>query len=301
MTPAALIAEIKGNSLDDGPGIRSVVFFKGCPLACVWCHNPEAKRTGAELSFDADACRGALDCLPVCTEGALDRERPGFVDRNRCTLCGRCVEACPSGAFEVVGAPFDAEEIVAGLRRFEPFYRASGGGVTLSGGEPTLFMEEASELLKALKSRGIHTLLETCGHFPLRRYTDLIEPYLDQVYVDVKVIDDDAHREHCGTSNRVILDNVVALHQRAADGGVPILARIPLVPGITATDENLRAAAAFFRDHGIDRVALLAYNPLWTSKAGKLGTAVEYDRATWMTPDDVAHCRSFFEGMEVVA
>ncbi|MFA5786398.1 MAG: glycyl-radical enzyme activating protein [Actinomycetota bacterium] len=297
----ALIVEVKGNSLDDGPGIRSVVFFKGCPLDCVWCHNPEAKRLDREIAFDRSRCRGTLACVEACEPRALDRSSPEFVDRTRCTLCGRCVEACPFGAFEIVGRALDVEEIVSTAARYEAFYRASGGGVTLSGGEPMLFPEEAGALLRRLKERGIHTLLETCGLFSLDRYTALAEPHLDQVYFDLKIADDAEHRRWCGTSNRTILSNFRELRRRADAGGVPVLPRVPLVPNITATAANLRAIAALLRESAAGEVALLAYNPLWGDKARKLGAAVGVDRTTWMSREELDWCRSFFDGIRITS
>lgn len=299
-TSRALLTELKGNSLDDGPGIRSVVFFKGCPLACVWCHNPETKRIGAELSFDAKRCLGALACIGVCDRNALDRARDGFVDREACDVCGRCVDACPSGAFEIVGRPFDVDQIVDTISRYQPFYAASGGGVTLSGGEPMIFPDEAGELLRRLKERGIHTLLETCGLFSMQRYTALAEPYLDQVYMDIKILDEADHLKWCGTSNRTILDNFRTLIARARAGGVPVLARVPLVPDITATDANLAAIAGFLRDAGAEEVSLLQYNPLWIEKSSKIGARAEVDRTTWMTAEEVARCRAHFDGFRIV-
>ena len=296
----ALVAEVKGNSLDDGPGIRSVVFFKGCPLACVWCHNPETKRTRQELSFDPERCRGALDCIEACELGALVRSLPGFVDRERCDLCMRCVEVCPSGALEAVGRPFDADDIVASLSRYERFYRVSGGGVTLSGGEPTVYMADAGVLAARLRGLGIHVLLETSGHFALERYTELLEPHLDQVYFDLKLLDDSEHRQHCGISNRVILKNFRELHRRALDGGVAVLPRVPLVPGITATEHNLAAIAGFLRRNHATRVSLLPYNPLWGEKSRKLGDAPSLEITSWMSAEELDVCRSHFEGFELV-
>ena len=141
-----LILDIKGNSLDDGPGIRSVIFFKGCPLACTWCHNPESKRFEAEISFDAKACIGCDACLSACPQDALSRDNPFFIDRRRCDLCFRCIDACHSGALSRVGQEMGIAEIVARVLDYKPFYDTSGGGVTLSGGEPTVYMDFASPI-----------------------------------------------------------------------------------------------------------------------------------------------------------
>jgi pyruvate formate lyase activating enzyme len=297
---APLLLEIKASSLDDGPGIRSVVFFKGCPLACDWCHNPEAGSALAELSFDPKACVGARDCLAVCAPRALDPARPGFVDRERCTRCFACVDACPSGAFERVGRAASVEEIVERLARYAPFHASSGGGVTLSGGEPTLHAELCGELAAALHARGTHVLLETCGHFELESYLARIDPFVDQIYFDLKILGDEAHRRFCGTSNARALANLRALVARANRGETNVLPRIALIPERTATDENLAAAGAFLRAIGAPRVALLEYNPLWHEKARKLGGEPRYARATWMSAEEKARARGWFGGIEVV-
>jgi pyruvate formate lyase activating enzyme len=294
-----LIVEVKGNSLDDGPGIRTVIFFKGCPLDCDWCHNPEGKTLGAALSFDRAECVGARDCIAACKDGALDPRAPDFVDRAKCTLCFDCVDACPSRALDRVGRPLDVSALVETIQRNEPFYRASGGGVTLSGGEPTLYMDDVSELLRALKARGIHTLLETCGHFALDRYRALIEPFVDQVYFDLKIIDDSDHAKYCGKSNRLILDNFRALMHRSRNGGPALLPRIPLIPDRTVTAPNLKAIAAFLSLAGAREVALLPYNPLWISKASKLGRRPSALPTSFLSPEEISWARSFFAGFAI--
>jgi pyruvate formate lyase activating enzyme len=299
-----LILEIKGNSLDDGPGIRTVVFFKGCPLACSWCHNPESRRVGVEISFDARECVGCDTCIGVCREGALDRSDPGFVDRRKCTLCFECTESCPSGALARVGRPLEVRQVVKQVQRDMPFFKTSGGGVTLSGGEPTLFIDYCSELLASLKELGIQTIVETCGYFDYPDFDRLVYPFADEIYYDLKLFDNQEHRRHCGVSNESILMNFAGLQERVAEGGKPLLPRIPLIPGITATDENLEQLAAFLRGNGVARIALLQYNPLWVEKTAKVGAANPLSgvrgMSTWMSSAEIRRCREIFKGFELV-
>ncbi len=160
-----LITDIEGNSRDDGPGIRSVVFFKGCPLNCFWCHNPESKKTEAELWWDREKCIGCGECIKSCPKGSISRENPFFINRDLCDSCFKCVEVCTSTALRRVGQEMSVDEIVRKVLRYKPFFDNSGGGVTLSGGEPTLHIEFTSALLKKFKKEKIHTLLETAGLF----------------------------------------------------------------------------------------------------------------------------------------
>ena len=298
-----LILEIKGNSLDDGPGIRSVVFFKGCPLSCAWCHNPESKRSGQEISFDAGECMGCDACLEACEEGALDRSRPGFVDRERCTLCFRCADACPSGALSPVGRYMEVGEVLREVEKDLPFFRTSGGGVTLSGGEPTLYMDYARDLLRGLGDMGVHTIVETCGYFDAGEFAEKMLPWTDAVYFDLKLFDPEEHRRHCGAPNGIILENFARLQRAAAEGGFSLLPRIPLVPGITAGEGNLSALASFLRESGAEEVALLPYNPLWFDKGRKIGRESPLQEqaatSTWMKPSEVERCRSFFAGFSL--
>ncbi len=298
-----MILEVKGNSLDDGPGIRTVVFFKGCPLDCAWCHNPEAKRAEEELSFDARECIRCDTCVKVCEEGALGRHHPGYVDRSKCTRCFRCVQTCPAEALTRVGGNMPVDDIVQLALKDVPFFKTSGGGVTLSGGEPAMQMQYASELLQALKQEQVHTLVETSGLFDLERFDRLLYPFTDLLYFDLKLMDEEEHRRYCGVSNRTILDNFRDLFARSLAGGLPLLPRIPLVPGITATDENLSNAADFLRENKVTRLALLAYNPLWIEKNAKIGVdnplALRAEMNRFMSAAELERCRSFFAGFEL--
>ncbi|MBI9085128.1 MAG: glycyl-radical enzyme activating protein [Desulfobacterales bacterium] len=300
-----LILDIRGNSLDDGPGIRTVVFFKGCPLSCIWCHNPESKSAGWEIGFAADECVGCNTCLTLCPEGALARENPYFIDRSRCTLCFTCADACPSGALSRVGSQMPAEEIVRQILRDKPFFDTSGGGVTLSGGEPTRHMGFLSRLLRPLKDKGVHTLLETCGLFDFQRFCQSVLPWTDTVYFDIKLMDAKAHRQYCGAGNDKILDNFEKLAQRFREDRSRLLPRTPLIPDITATEENLTAIAAFLGRAGMDRIQLMAYNPLWLEKNAKIGEYSSHGNdasmATWMSPEKISSCRAIFNNVGIHA
>jgi pyruvate formate lyase activating enzyme len=278
-----LILEIKGNSLDDGPGIRSVVFCKGCPLNCVWCHNPESKKAVAEISFDANTCIDCGSCREVCPQNALSRDNPFYIDRSKCDLCFLCVEACPSGAMEKVGKTMSVDDILKKILPDKPFFDTSGGGVTLSGGEPTLHMNFSSKLLSALKQNNIHTLVETCGFFDLNRFMGMLYPHIDMIYFDIKIIDTASHKKYCGVPNEKILDNFTRLAQTAKNDGKVLLPRTPLIPDITDTEENIKGIAQFLKSRNISDAALLAYNPLWHEKSDKVGVNDPYKNNKIMT------------------
>ena len=293
-----LILEINGNSLDDGPGIRSVVFYKGCPLSCVWCHNPESKKAAAEISFDAKVCINCGACRDVCPEEALSRDNRFYIDRSKCTLCFLCVEACPSGALDRVGKTLSVDNIINKIQLDKPFFDTSGGGVTLSGGEPTLYMEFTSRLLKTLKRHNINTLLETCGYFDTGRFMDTLYPYLDIIYFDIKLIDSIAHKKYCGLPNERILDNFKQISSTVKKDNKILLPRTPLIPDITDTEANIGGIAAFLKNLNITEAALLAYNPLWHEKNDKIGVDDPYKKNKTMTSFSensiVKRCKDIF-------
>ncbi|MGD0279665.1 MAG: glycyl-radical enzyme activating protein [Smithella sp.] len=300
-----LILEIKGNSLDDGPGIRSVVFYKGCPLSCVWCHNPESKKAAVEISFDAKVCINCGSCRDICPEKALALDNRFYIDRSKCTLCFLCVDACPSGALDRVGKTMSVDDIVKKILPDKPFFDVSGGGVTLSGGEPALYMEFTSRLLKALKHYKIHTLLETCGYFDPGKFMDTLYPYLDTIYFDIKIIDSTAHKKHCGLPNEKILDNFKQISDAAKKDHKILLPRTPLIPDMTDTETNISGIAAFLRSLNITEAALLAYNPLWHEKSDKIGVEDPYKKSKVMTSfpenDIVDRCRNIFANAGIIS
>jgi pyruvate formate lyase activating enzyme len=283
-----LILDIKGNSLDDGPGIRSAVFFKGCPLSCVWCHNPESKRIEAELSFDASACIGCGNCRKVCELNALSLNNPYYVDRNRCTLCYKCVDICPAKALTKVGKAMSQDELVKKLISDKPFYDVSNGGVTLTGGEATLCAEWVGELAHKLCDNGINVLLETCGQFDYDKVAQHILPYIKNIYCDIKIFNRENHKKYCGVYNDRILENIRKMWNDRNKYGYDFLPRTPLIPGITDTKENLTEIANFLSELGISKIQLLPYNPTWYSKNDKLGIALcdELKNVTGFQPKD---------------
>ncbi|MFQ5587023.1 MAG: glycyl-radical enzyme activating protein [Thermodesulfobacteriota bacterium] len=298
MEQKALIFDIKRDCSEDGPGIRTTVFFKGCPLSCVWCHNPEGQEKKPELSFRAEACRPSecgAPCVEVCETGCLNLNSTLRVDHSACTRCDRCFDLCPTSALEPAGYRITVQELLYRVVIDRPFYRSTGGGVTLSGGEATMQMEFIHSFLWGLKQEGIHTALETCGFFDMETFRDKVLPFLDLIYYDLKLIDDEASRRHTGRSNRLILENFITLIREA---NIPIVPRIPLVPDITATRDNLTGLAHFLRRHGVDTCSLMPYNPLWHDKAKRLGLTPGYQHTSFMNMESESECADYFYDLQ---
>lgn len=259
MRTLPLIFHIRRGAMDDGPGIRTTVFFKGCPLSCAWCHNPEAISPLPELMVDQDRCLDddCRSCAQSCDNAT-----------GNCTACASCVAACPTLARQVIGQTMAIDELCRLILADRHFYRASGGGVTLSGGEPTMHHDYVTTLLRIMKEEGVGTALQTCGYFDTTRFCDEMLANLDLIYFDLKLADGNLHRIHTGRDNALILKNLAML---AAIAKERLVVRVPLVPGITATENNLSAIASIVRDLGIARWELLPYNPGGLHKRRKLG------------------------------
>lgn len=261
--PLPLICDIHRFALDDGPGIRTTVFLKGCPLSCSWCHNPETMRGEREISIHADRCISCGACRAVCPEAAISYNPAPQIDRSRCTTCGGCGERCPAMAIRMIGREYALDELLELILRDRQFFAASGGGVTFSGGEPALWPEYLSAALQALKTEGLQTAIQTCGMFAYDGFAKNVLPFTDLIMFDIKFIAAAEHQRHTGQANSTILENFRRL-TREAPGKV--LPRVPLVPGITATPGNLREIASFLADLGYLRCDLLPYNPAGSEK-----------------------------------
>ncbi|MFH1117719.1 MAG: glycyl-radical enzyme activating protein [Pseudomonadota bacterium] len=268
MTHSPLIVDIKRYSCEDGPGIRSVVFFKGCPLRCMFCHNPETQRPWMEIAYSEIQCIQCGACSLVCPKGAIDYGYSGRILREKCDRCGKCADACPGNGLRRVGKYLTVESLTEILLKDSSYYHSSGGGVTLSGGECTMFPQYLERLLKSLKASEIHVVLETSGYFDYDTFRRKLLPYLDLVYYDLKLVDLRAHKKFTAASNALILENFRRLIRL---GCVEVMARVPLVPGITATEENLTGLARYVRGAGAGRIMLLPYNPMGIHKYPSLG------------------------------
>ena len=290
MTEKPLIVDIKRNALDDGPGIRTLIFFKGCPLSCVWCQNPEAKSPAIELSFDRDKCIECEMCLTRCEQNAIDFDYEYRIYRNLCNFCGACINVCPNDALSVIGKEYNIEELVKIVLKDKVFFDNSNGGVTLSGGEPLYHMDYVHELLTKLKKNNIHTCIETCGFYNRFKFNELILPYVDLIYFDLKLSNPILHYQYCKVSNEIIRENFEDLLKKNKE----ILPRIPLIPKITTTDENLAALANYLRSLGQFEIALLPYNPLWLDKPAKIGVKPLYTYSEGLTKDEKEKIKAIF-------
>jgi pyruvate formate lyase activating enzyme len=286
-----LIVNIKRNSLDDGPGIRTVIFFKGCPLSCVWCQNPETKTASQEISFEKQNCLKCKECIEECKLGAIDFSNKYRINRELCILCGECINVCKGEALSFIGKEYSTDELITIILKDKPFYDNSGGGITLTGGEPTFHMEYLHDLLKKIKENNIHVCLETCGYYNHETFKKLILPYVDLIYFDLKILLDEMHKRYCRVSNEIIKNNFEELIKQQQ---VEILPRIPLIPKVTATEYNLTDFARYLKSLNITEIGLLPYNPLWLSKNDVIGVTSEYKRSKWMTQKEKFKVKSIF-------
>lgn len=258
----ANLFEIERYALNDGPGIRTLLFFKGCPLSCSWCSNPESQRAKTELFYRIDKCLGCRRCIDACPEGVLTYERGVVIDRNRCKGCGACAEACCTEAISLVGNERSIEEVMEIIRRDEDYYFESGGGVTFSGGEPTMQPEVLEEISRRCRRLHYHTAMETCGYFQWERLSEALN-YIDLFLFDIKHMDDREHRRLTGISNEGILEN----YRRLSESGKELIVRFPAIPGINDDKEHIDALGTFLGEVSPGcRIDVLPYHRLGISK-----------------------------------
>jgi glycyl-radical enzyme activating protein len=284
MSEKAIVFDIQRASLHDGPGIRTTVFLKGCLLECLWCHNPEAVAAKPQLFFHFDKCTLCGDCVKVCEYDvhhvADDRHT---IDYDKCTFCEKCVEVCNSNALKIIGKEMTVDQVMLEVMADFDFYTNSGGGITLSGGEPLLHFTFSLKLLQRCREMGVSTCVETSGFVSEMQFRRFF-PYIDILLFDYKISDSDEHRKYTGVPNESILSNLdLAYH-----AGIPIILRCPVIPGINDTEQHFRQIKALDKKYpDLKGIELLPYHDVGNNKRTSIGVEITLaDLIT--TPPDVA-------------
>lgn len=293
-TKTALVLEIQRMSTEDGPGLRTTVFFKGCSLKCAWCHNPESISMLPQIHWIGSRCIGCRTCLETCPHNALSLTLDGIIiNRKMCDGCGLCVEECPSTALELLGDTWQLAELVKEVLKDRVYFEKSDGGITVSGGEPTMQADFASTFLQQVRAQGVKTALDTCGLCKSRALDKLL-PHVNLVLFDLKEIDPLKHLDFAGSDNHLILENLMHVADYIDTHLYPegLWIRTPLIPGATDTDKNINGIGAWIKthlDHKVKRWELCAFNNLCRDKYARLGLAWRFEDAELLEENHIQH------------
>ncbi len=295
-----LVYNIQRFAIHDGPGIRTLVYMKGCPLRCLWCSSPQSYKMALEILHTELRCQKCGLCVEACPVKVISfsEEEGPKIDRELCTSCGQCVEACPNQALELVGNYMTVDELFQEVNKDSPFYRRSKGGVTMGGGEPTMQHEFVTQFLKKCKQQYIHTAIETCGYVKWEQLEKLLE-YVDLVYFDIKHMGAlVVHKELTGVSNELILENA-----RRASAMRPMIIRIPTVPGYNNSDDNILATARFATELGenLKRIELLPYHKFGTQTYARIGREYKLEDVEPPSDDHMKRLKEIVESCGVRA
>ena len=262
----AIVFDVQRYSLHDGPGIRTIIFLKGCPLKCLWCCNPESQEKQPQVEYYKDDCVGCGTCAQICPNKAISLNGDKItIDKAKCVECGTCADTCPNNALRFVGKAMTAEEVMEQIKSDIRYFRKSGGGITLSGGEPLIWIDFCEEILRQCYDMNIHTAIETTGCVP-REYLERIKDYTDLFLYDIKSIDEERHRRLTGVSNQQILSNIRYLREQ----GKEVIMRIPLIPGCNFLREELESMVELAHELTISEVNIMPYHNLGEVKYEKL-------------------------------
>ena len=291
-----MIFNIKRFSVQDGPGIRTTVFVKGCPLSCPWCSNPESQNPFSEVAHVDALCQKCGRCIDICELKAISFADKGIkIDRGICNNCGKCVQVCPNGALKLFGEELSVEDVFDQIRKDRAYYKNSKGGMTVSGGEPLSKPHFISELLKRCKSSGINTCLDTTGYATPEVLESVVEN-IDLVLYDLKIIDPSLHKEVVGVSNTAILNNAKYI----VDRGIPMIIRIPLVPGLTDTKQNIMDMANFVAELGNNiPVNILPYHRFGMSKYQSLDREYKLNGLQLIPQEKLHEIVEYFKSLDI--
>ena len=294
-----LIFDIKKYAINDGPGIRLTVFFKGCNLACEWCHNPESMSPKVQKMYSASKCIGASQCLEHCPNEALELTPDGIVTNyDLCNLCGKCAEVCPTKAFEMLGSSISITELMKSIDKEAIFFDQSGGGVTFSGGEPLMHAPYLLEALKECGKRYYHRVVDTTA-FAKQDVLMEIAEHTELFLIDLKVMDPKKHKEFTGVSNEKILSNIEALSKTECE----LIFRMPLIKGVNTSDENIQQTALFINtlEGNRTRLNLLPYHNIAENKHRKLGEVGNFIAFETPSDDEIANIVASFQNYGIQA
>jgi pyruvate formate lyase activating enzyme len=292
-----IVFDVKRFAIDDGPGLRTTIFLKGCPLHCWWCHNPEGQVPAPELIYRNMRCTGCDECVNICPRAAISCVGKSIViNREKCNLCGKCCQKCPTEALAIVGKEMSLNEVLKEIDKDLIFYGESEGGVTVSGGEPLFQLGFLNSLLVECKGRSIQTAVDTCGYARYKSFSK-INSKVDIFLYDIKIMDEKKHRKYTGVSNKLILQNL----KKLTDKGSNIQVRFPIVPGINDSEENVTRTAEFLVSCGTKSISLLPYHRSGIEKYMGLGKTYKLGKTRSPSDQDMRKIKETFEAFGLKA